>query len=75
MSALAAFLRGLDTDKRAKLAEEAETTPAMLDQYAGDHKRPGPSMAQRLVAAAAKLGHRLTLNDCRPDIWTKGKAA
>lgn len=75
MSGLSSFLQALNADQRAALAKEADTTPAMLDQYAGDHKRPGHQMAQRLVGAAKRLGHQLTLNDCRPDIWKDRKAA
>jgi hypothetical protein len=75
MSPLATFLKNLDREKREQLTNAADTSIAMLDQYAGDHKRPGYRMSQRLVVAAGKLGLHLTLNDCRPDIWKDRKAA
>jgi predicted transcriptional regulator len=75
MARLCDFLRDLDATQKRDLAEEAETTPAYLEQLAGGHRRPSYALSQRLVRAANKLGHQLSLNDCRPDIWKERVAA
>lgn len=75
MPTLAERLKPLTSEQREALATRADTTKAVIDQYAGGHKAPGFRMAQRLVEAAKALGIELSLHECRPDIWKDRKAA
>ena len=64
--ALKQYLKTLTSDERATLASEAGTSVGYLDQLKGDHRKPGPALARRLVAASRG---ELTLADVRPDLW------
>lgn len=51
---------------RKTLADAAGTSVAYLYLIGGGHRRAGPELCKKLVAAEPKL----TLCDLRPDIWT-----
>ena len=50
---------------RKTLADAAGTSVAYLYLIGGGHRRAGPELCKKLVAAEPKL----TLCDLRPDIW------
>lgn len=60
------YLNSLTIAKREAFADRAGTTDAHLAQLKGDHRRPSPEMARKLVAAS---NGALTLAELRPDIW------
>lgn len=68
--ALKHFLNTLTSEQREALAVQAQTSVGYLDQLKGGHRKPGPALARRLVAASRG---GLTLADVRPDLW--GEAA
>lgn len=51
---------------RKTLADTAGTSVAYLYLIGGGHRRAGPELCKRLVAAEPKL----SLCELRPDIWT-----
>lgn len=60
------FWQSLPPDEKQRLAENANTSVGYLHLVAGKHRRPGPELAKRLVAAS---GGTLTLPTLRPDLW------
>lgn len=67
-----AFWQSLTPEQKRQLATEADTSVGYLHLVAGSHRRPGPEMAKRLVAAS---NGKLSLPVLRPDLWGEQGAA
>jgi hypothetical protein len=63
---LRTYLDKLDGEQLAVFAHDSRTKVAYLAQLKGGHRKPGPALARRLVAASRG---GLTLADVRPDLW------
>jgi DNA-binding transcriptional regulator YdaS (Cro superfamily) len=59
------FIRQATPEQREHLAKRVGSSVAYFYQIAGGHKKAGPKLCQKLVAAEP----RLTLSELRPDIW------
>lgn len=57
--------------ERERVAQDAGTTLAYLDQLAGGHRHPSPALARRLEQASLLYTpeHVLRREHLRPDIW------
>lgn len=59
------FLRRATPNERLALAEKVGSSVNYFYQIAGGHKKPGPKLCKKLVAAEPEF----TLAELRPDYW------
>jgi len=64
--------QGLKAEEKRAFARAADTTVGYLSLIAGGHRKAGPKLAERLVAAS---GNVLQLEDLRPDWARVGNAS
>ena len=60
------FLTTYGREEASRVAKDAGTTFAYLEQIAGGHRKPGFALTRKLVLASGK---RMTLEALRPDVY------
>lgn len=65
------YLKQATPDARKALAGITGTSVGYLYLIGGGHRRPGPELCKKLVAAESKL----SLTELRPDIWAAADTA
>lgn len=68
---LKTYFRATKPEEREPLAKACDTSVEYLRLCANGHRRIGPELARKLVAAEP----RLTLAKLRPDLWGEPAAA
>jgi hypothetical protein len=63
---LQTYWRSLDPEGKDAFAKRAGTSVGYLHVLAGNHQRPGPELAKKLVQAS---DGKLQLAMLRPDLW------